>query len=144
LHEKSPAIGDELKAFLQNDRFATANAMHVAEVRPGFAVAEVDIDPARHHNSIDSVHGGVYFTLAALAFSAACNAAGQTTVGIEMSLSCLKAVVGGRMRAEAREVSRSRKLATVEVRITDDGGQLVGLFRGTAYIKRDPYPPILD
>ena len=124
-----------------NDRFATANGMRLLEVCPGHAVAEVDIEPERHHNSLGTVHGGVYFTLAALAFSAACNASGQATVGIQTSLSLLHPVVAGRMRAEAREVSRSRKLATVEVRVTDEAGQLVGLLVGTAYVKRTPYPP---
>ena len=37
--------------------------------------------------------------------------------------------------------SRSRRLSVCTVRVTNDAGELVALFQGTAYIKDEPFPP---
>ena len=98
---------------------------------------------SRHLNSVGTLHGGAVSTLADLAFAAACNAAGEVAVGVNMSITCLKAVRSGTLEAEAVEISRSRKLSTVTVRVTDEQQELVALFQGTAYIlgKNHPFPP---
>lgn len=46
----------------------------------------------------------------------------------------------GMMKEEATEVSRSRKLSVCTVRVTNDAGELVALFQGTAYITDEPFP----
>jgi acyl-CoA thioesterase len=46
--------------------------------------------------------------------------------------------------AEATEVSRSRKISTCTVRVTNDTGELIALFQGTAYIKDEPFPAPAD
>jgi acyl-CoA thioesterase len=125
----------------EHDRFAAANGIELIEVEPGRAQARMTVTE-RQHNSIGTAHGGVLFSLAATAFFAACNAAGHLAVGTNMSISCLKSTTSGTLLAEAVEVSRSRKLAHATVRITDDAGELVALFQGTAYVKGTPYPPV--
>lgn len=130
----------ELLDGLRRDRFAADSGVELIEVRAGYALARLAIDP-RHHNSLGTVHGGALFTLAATTFFAACNAAGQVAMGINMSISCHRPAVRGTLEAEAEEISRSRKLATCNVCIRDEAGQLVATFQGTAYIKRDPFPP---
>jgi acyl-CoA thioesterase len=52
----------------------------------------------------------------------------------------LKPTRSGALHAEAREISRSRKLSVCTVRVTDDAAELVALFQGTAYIKDEPFP----
>lgn len=125
---------------LQRDRFSAANGIEVLEVREGFARAQMPVSE-QHFNCVGLVHGGALFTLAATTFFAACNAAGQLAVGINMTISCLEPAKSGILYAEATQVSRSRKTATCTVRITDDGQRLVALFQGTAYIKGTPFPP---
>jgi acyl-CoA thioesterase len=124
----------------QHDRFAAAAGIELIEMRPGHAVARMTVSE-RQQNSIGTVHGGALFTLAATTFFAACNAAGKMALGTNMSITCLKPVAAGILTAEATEISRSRKLAHGTVRISDESGQLVALFQGTAYIKEEPYPP---
>jgi acyl-CoA thioesterase len=133
----------DMKAVLEHfqyDRFAVANGMEVIEVRPGYARARMPLE-SRHLNSVGIGHGGAMFTLADLAFAAACNSAGQVTVAVHMSLACMKAARQGPLLAEAQEISRSRKISTCTVRVTDGEGTLVALFQGTAYIKNEPFPP---
>lgn len=125
---------------LSRDRFAAANAIELIEARPGYARTRLAVGE-RHRNCLDLVHGGALFTLSATAFFAAVNSWGQTAVGINMTLSCLQPARGGTLEAEATEVSRSRRLSTCSVRITDEQGQLIALFQGTAYIKHEKFPP---
>ena len=125
---------------LANDRFAAALGIELGEIQPGCAVTQMTIGP-EHINSLGLVHGGVLFTLAATAFFAAVNAAGSTGVGITMQLSCLHALRGGTLRAEAREVNRGRRLSTCTVEVTDATERLIALFQGTAYLKPDGPSP---
>ena len=48
------------------------------------------------------------------------------------------AVRSAKPPAVAEEVSRTRKLSTCLIRVTDDAGELVALFKGIAYIKATP------
>ena len=87
------------------------------------------------------MHGGAIFTLADFAFGAAVKTGGKVASSINTSLSFLKATRSGTLYAEATEISRSRKLSVCTVRVTNDAGELVALFQGTAYIKDEPFPP---
>lgn len=131
---------DAVRDHFKHDRFAAANGMELVEVRPGYALARMTVEE-RHLNSVGTVQGGALFTLADLAFAGACNAAGRLAVGLNMSISCVKAARSGTLRAEAEEISRSRKLSTCTVRVSNDEGQLLALFQGTAYIMDDTFPP---
>ena len=124
----------------RHDRFAAANGIELIEMTPGHARTRMTVSE-RQGNSIGTAHGGALFTLAATAFFAACNAAGELAVGTNMGITCLKPVTAGVLEAEATEIARSRKLAHGTVRITDESGDLVAVFQGTAYIKGEPYPP---
>ena len=107
--------------------------MRLVELRPGFAKTSLQVEE-RHLNSIGTVQGGAIFTLADFAFGAAVKTGGKMAPAISTSLSFLKATRSGTLYAEATEVSRSRKLSVCTVRVTNDAGELVALFQGTADI----------
>jgi acyl-CoA thioesterase len=131
---------DKVKDHFKNDRFAATNGIKLIEVRPGHALAKMEVQE-RHLNGIGTVQGGALFTLADLAFAAACNAAGKVAVGLNTNMSYLKAVSSGTLTAEAVEVARSRKISTCSVRVTNEHDDLVAVFQGTAYIKSTEFPP---
>ena len=122
---------------LERDRFARANGMRVVEVRPGFARTEMTVEP-RHLNSVGVLQGGALFTLADLAFAVASNSHGVVALACQADMTWFKAVTSGRLVATAEEIARTRKLSTCVVRITDEAGELVALFKGLAYIKGTP------
>jgi acyl-CoA thioesterase len=62
-------------------------------------------------------------------------------VAVNTNLSFLRPTRSGTLCAEATEVSRSRRISTCTVRVTNDAGELVALFQGTAFIKDEPFPP---
>lgn len=125
--------------FEQRDRFAAHCGIELLEVGEGRAVARMPIGE-RHLNGADTVHGGAIFTLADLAFAAASNSYGTLAMAINVSISYVKAAVGGTLTAEAEEASCSRRLGSYTIRITDDDGDLVAIFQGMAYRKGNPLP----
>lgn len=129
-----------LKHHFENDRFAASSGMRLVELRPGYAKTSLEIQD-RHLNNVGTVQGGAIFTLADFAFGAAAKTGGKVAVALNTTLSFLKAARSGTLQAEATEVSRSRKLSTCTVRVTNDAGELVALFQGTAYVKDEPFPP---
>jgi acyl-CoA thioesterase len=129
------------KTLLGADPFPVANGMELVELRPGFAKTAMTIED-RHLNNLGTVHGGAIFTLAAFAFGAAAKSGGRVAMGINTSLSFVRAARSGTLYAEAIEVSRSRRISTCSVRVTDDTGELIALFQGTAYVKDEPFPEV--
>ena len=119
---------------LEKDNFAATSGIVLVELRLGYGKAQMKIEP-RHQNGIGIVQGGAIFTLADFAFAVAANSAGRVAVGVNTNISYLKAARSGTLWAEATEISRSRRISTCTVRVTDDAGELIALFQGTAYIK---------
>ena len=130
---------ESIKHHFEGDRFATNNGMRLVELRPGYAKTSLTVED-RHLNSVGTVHGGAIFTLADFAFGAAVKTGGKVAPLINTSISFLKATRSGTLTAEATQVSRSRKISTCTVRVTNDAEELVALFQGTAYIKDEPFP----
>jgi len=131
---------DTMKDFFKNDRFAAANGIELIEVRPGYAKARMKAEE-HHLNGVNTVQGGAIFTLADLAFAAAVNAHGTVAVALNVNISFLKAgFAGDTLIAEAKENSISSKVGSYTVEVRNEKGDLVALFQGTAYRKKDPLP----
>jgi acyl-CoA thioesterase len=136
------STNESKKQYFENDRFAAETGISLVELRSGYAKAYLRLEQ-RHLNSVGIVHGGAIFTLADLAFAAAANSGGKVAVAINTTISFLKATQTGILHAEATEISRTRRLSVCTVRITNDAGELIALFQGTAYIKNEPFPPVV-
>ena len=125
-----------LKDFLSNNaRFAANSGCKLIEVREGFATAELTVTP-EHLNAGGVCQGGVYFTLADIAIAAVMNSRQTLTFGIENNIMFLhSAKVGDTLTAEATEVYNHHKIPYVEVRITNQRGELCCVVTGLAYRK---------
>jgi acyl-CoA thioesterase len=130
-----------LKVF-ENDRFADISNIEVVDISPGKATAKMEVSDT-HLNSIGTVHGGALFTLADFTFALAANSHGTVTVAINANISYFKAVKTGVLTANARELSSGGRIASYTVDIYDDLGDLVCVFQGMAYRKRDKISDLL-
>jgi len=130
----------DLRSYFGGDRFAARSGIELLEVEEGRALARLAVG-GDHLNAAGVVQGGAVFTLADFAFAAASNSRGNVALAIEAHVTFLRAVREGVLLAEAREEWGSRRLSTCTVRVTDEKGELVALFTGTAYRKDDPLPP---
>lgn len=127
----------ELEQFFSDrDLFARHNGIELLEMGPGFAKALMNVAPY-HFNGAGKVHGGAIFTLADFAFAVASNSHGTLAMGINTSMSFIKAATRGTLYAEAREEARNPKLATYSVRVTDDARDVVAVFQGMVYRKKE-------
>lgn len=131
---------EEMKQyFIKNDKFAEYVGIELLEVAKGKAKAKMEIK--NHHlNAVKTVHGGAVFALADLVFAVASNSHGTIAMGINVSISYLKAVKEGVIFAEAKEVSINPKLATYNINVTDSSDDLLAVFQGMVYRKKDSLP----
>ncbi len=127
----------EIKQFFSTrDLFAKHAGIALIEVKPGYAKTSMQIKP-HHFNAARTVHGGALFTLADFAFAVASNSHGTLAMGINTSMSFVKAVTGGVVYAEAKEQTRNHKLASYQVTVSDSTGDVVAIFQGMVYRKKE-------
>jgi len=125
---------EDMERFIGQDLHARYLGVEICGWSEGYAKAKLELN-RNHLNSVNTVHGGVIFSLADSAFSVASNSHGTVAVAIQVCISYFKAVSSGTLYAEAREVSLNPKLATYLIEVKDDTGTLLGLFQGTVYRK---------
>ncbi len=127
---------EKIKEFFKGDKLAEYLGIELIDVSKGKAIAKMVVKD-EHLNGISTVHGGAIFTLADFTFAVAANSHGRVTVAINANISFMKAVTHGTLTAVAREVSLNPKIASYTVNICNDEGELIAIFQGLAYRKRD-------
>jgi acyl-CoA thioesterase len=108
-----------------------------ATMADGRAVFELAIRP-EHMNPHGVVHGGVVYTLADFAMGGALTSLlepGERCATLEAKINYLAPTVSGGLRAEARVVSRSRRIAVMEVRVYGEAERLIALATGSFFIQ---------
>ncbi|MDG6243159.1 MAG: PaaI family thioesterase [Methanolobus sp.] len=127
---------DDIKRYFSQENFGSNSGMRFTTISKGYAKAQMKIEK-RHLNVLGTVHGGAIFTLADMAFAAASNSHGTVAVAINADISYVKAVSEGTLYAEAMETSINPKISTYVVNITDDRGDIVAIFNGMGYRKKN-------
>ena len=118
------------QAMFARDRASAALGMEVAAVGPGTArlTMRVRDDMLNGHGSC---HGGLIFALADSAFAFACNSRNAVTVGVGCSIEYLApGRPGDVLAAEARELALNGKSGVYDVRVENQDGVAIALFRG--------------
>lgn len=134
---------EDLKQYFSKDLFAQHVGIELVDAGDGRARAKLSV--ADHHlNGVRGIHGGAIFTLADLAFAAAANSRGRVAVAISCSIQFINAAAGTVIYADAREISRNKRLASYTVTVTDESGTIISLFQGMAYRKKDPLEHLGD
>lgn len=125
---------EELKTFFQMDRYAVFSGIEIEEAREGTARCSMQIQPM-HLNAGNAVQGGAIFTLADFTFAVASNASGTLTVSLNNSISFLNAPKGKTLFAQARPVSKGKKIVVYEVEVQDELGTKVACMTVNGYVK---------
>ena len=85
-------------------------------------------------NGFGIAHGGITYSLADSAFAFASNSRGRHAVSIETAISHTEKVKEGDvLTATAVEEKLSFKIANYRITVTNQEGNIVGLFRGIVY-----------
>ncbi|EIK94768.1 phenylacetic acid degradation protein PaaD [Pseudomonas sp. M47T1] len=121
------------QALLARDAASQALGLHLLDADAGYAQLSMSVRPdmLQGHRTC---HGGFIFALADSAFAMACNSYDLATVAQGCSIEYIGAVpVGDVLTATCQEQSRRGRTGTYDVRIENQNGQLIALFRGKSY-----------
>lgn len=118
------------EAMWRGDHISKWFGMRVEEVRPGYARMSMTV--TQHMvNAHDTCHGGAIFTLADSTFGYACNSHNQNAVAASCSIEYLApGYVGDVLTAVGVEQARTGRYGLYDLRVTNQRGELIALFRG--------------
>ena len=104
--------------------------MSIESVAPGYAQLTLNVE--KHHcNGHGNCHGAISFALADSAFAFACNSYNERCVDQHNMITYLRPISSGDvLRAEAREVSRSRNSGIYDVCVKNQEGKVCVEMRG--------------
>jgi len=126
---------------VKREPFAQAMKMELVQLEEGFSAVEMSYDPAVMDNIFSRAHGGAIFSLIDEAFETACQTVGTTTVALNVAVNYVASPESGaRLRAEAREVSSTKRTAGYDIRVQDQDGVLIAVCQALAYRTGKPLP----
>ncbi|HET7671751.1 MAG TPA: hydroxyphenylacetyl-CoA thioesterase PaaI [Burkholderiales bacterium] len=125
------ALAEQVAGIIdKEDRASHWLGMKRLEVRPGYARMSMRV---KEHmvNGQKVCHGGLIFSLADSSFGYACNSHGQHALAASCSIDVLApAQLGDELTAEAQETAHVGRTRVYDVRVTNQEGKLIALFRG--------------
>ncbi len=120
------------------DKASRAMGMKIEIRAAGSATAEMTVRDDML-NGFDICHGGLLFALADTAFAFACNAYDRMTFAASGPIEYLRpAVLGDTLRTVATEEYRGRNNGFYTVRVDNQDGRTVALFRGRSASRNEP------
>ena len=137
---KDQEIHEKLIERARQEPYARLLSMNVKKVGPGYSVVEMRFTP-QVENIFGMAHGGAIYSLLDEAFQTAGNSHGTLAVALNMSVVYVNSPEpGALLRAEAKEVSVTRKTATYTITVTDEKNKVIATCQALAYRKGVPLP----
>ena len=122
-----------LQRMLHHDKFTAWLGLEIDTISTGYCKLHYVVKDEML-NGFNSIHGGVLFSAADSAFAFACNSHGVLTVALDVSISFTRSAKAGELlTVEAKEEHLGNKTGVYDVRTTNQSGELVAWFKGTAY-----------
>lgn len=120
------------------DPASQALGIEIIEVSPGRVTATMTVRP-HMANGHGICHGGYVFALADSTFAFACNSRGEAMVAAGASIEYLSPIrIGDRLLALAEETATSGRQGVYDVRVSNQAGETVAVFRGRCARLRSP------
>lgn len=126
---------------VEKEPFAQKLNMQLLQLEDGFSVVEMPYAPEAMDNIYNRAHGGAIFGLIDEAFETACQTDGTIAVALNVNITYVSSPRPGvRLRATAREISRTKRTASFDIRVTEPGGQLIAFCQALAFRTGKPIP----
>ncbi len=136
--EKSNKTAEQLainvaNKMYQNDPFSKWLGIELVEVLPAKCILKMTVREEML-NGHGTAHGGITYSFADSALAFASNSHGRASVSVETSISHTKPLrAGDVIIATTEEVSLSNKIGIYHIKVTNEAGETVALFKGTVY-----------
>jgi acyl-CoA thioesterase len=127
-----------VEMMLSRDAFSQWLGLQIDTIRDGYCKLHYTVRPEML-NGFSSLHGGVIFSASDSAFAFACNTHGRITVAQDVSITFTRpAAVGEMLTVEAQELYAGHRSGLYDIRTTNERGELVAFFKGSAYRSSKP------
>jgi acyl-CoA thioesterase len=125
---------------VKEEPFTQLLGMELKDIGPGHSVVEMTLRPEME-NILGMAHGGAIFALIDESFETASNSHGTVAVALNMNITYISSPpMGTLLRAEAREISLTRRTASYLINVTDTKDQLVATCQALVYRKEEKLP----
>jgi len=131
-------VRDVLRGEIAGPPIAQLLGFVPAQIDPGFAIFEMDIDK-RHANPMGTMHGGIICDLsdAAMGFAMSTTLGeGESFTNLDLNAKCFKPIWKARLRASARVTRQTKALGLIECEVTDQTDSLVAKVFSTCMVLR--------
>ena len=126
---------------VEQEAFAKKLGIKLVELELGFSAVEMNYDPETMSNIYHRAHGGAIFSLIDEAFETVSQAYGTIAVALNVTITYVSSPETAiRLRAEAREISKTKKTASYTITVTDADGQTIANCQALAYDTGKPIP----
>jgi acyl-CoA thioesterase len=129
-----------IKRQTEKEPYAQKLGMNLVLLEPGHAIVEMTPSEGLQ-NIFGMAHGGAIFSLIDEAFQVSCNAHGTLAVALSMTVTYhLPPDQNRTLRAESKEIHRSTRTGSYEIKVTDDKDRLIASCMALAYRKSERLP----
>ena len=133
-------VREALRQKVANEPFAGKMGLKLLKVGPGYALVEME-QKDDMANIFGMTHGGAIFSLIDEAFEISCNTHGAVALALSVTVTFHRPPTqGALLRAESKEIVRTRKTATYEIKVTEGDTILIASCQALAYRKEEKLP----
>ena len=109
----------------EKNAFGNLVGVNIMEIREGYARTELEVRPELM-NPVNSVHGGVLFTMIDITGGSAAVSHGENVTTVDADVRYLRPGIGvNKLVCEAEEIKRGRQLLVYRVDVKDEKGNIL-------------------
>ena len=136
-----PKIKNAIESAVKNEPLACTFKIELVALDTGTSAVEMIYNPDMMNNIYDRAHGGAIFALIDEAFETACQTHGTIAVALNVNVTYIASPKSrSKLRAEACEVSRTKKIATYDIKVYGPGRKLIATCLALAFRTGKPIP----
>ncbi len=119
---------------VKKEPFAKIFNIKLLSLNLGYSLVSMKCDPEKMDNIYRRPHGGAVFGLIDEAFETASQTHGTIAVALNINVTYVSSPKPGEtLLAEAKEVSRTKKTASYDIKVTDQNKGLIAVCQALAY-----------
>ena len=135
------AVKKAIEQAVKQEPFAKALKMKLIKLATGYSKVQMIYDPENMDNIYSRAHGGAIYALIDEAFETAGQTDGTVAVALNVNVTYVSSPRPGlKLQAEANRVSKTRKTASYDIKVTDENGELIALCQALAFDTGKPIP----
>ena len=136
-----PKVKEAIFQAVETEPFARQLKMELIELEDGHSKVEMIYQPDEMNNIYQRAHGGAVFALIDEAFETACQTDGTIAVALNVNVSYISSPEPGvKLIAIAQEISRTKRTANFEIKVTDENENLIASCQALAFRTGKPIP----